>query len=207
MRWITAALVALSLVLTLPLTALAQSAPAEPTVTVPRLIQITGVFQPADGQPPAPVEVVTLSIYAEPEGGLPVWQEQQTVAVDRTGRFTLLLGRDVSGRDSGGGVWLGAGAVDERAVRAGGGSGAGARADRERAVCAAGVGRGDARGAPGRGVPAGADGGRWRPRGEWAGGPVGVRAGAGDLGSGAGRDDEFPGEVCEQRGCGELGGL
>ena len=92
MRWITAALVALSLGLTLPLTARAQSAPAEPTVSVPRLIQITGVFQPADGQPPAPVEVVTLSIYAEPEGGLPVWQEQQSVAVDKTGRFTLLLG-------------------------------------------------------------------------------------------------------------------
>jgi hypothetical protein len=30
------------------------------------LINISGVFQPADGQPPAPVEVVTLSIYAEP---------------------------------------------------------------------------------------------------------------------------------------------
>ena len=82
----------LFLVLTSPLTALAQSAPAGSTVTVPRLIQITGVFQPVDGQPPAPVEVVTLSIYAEPEGGLPVWQEQQTVAIERTGRFTLLLG-------------------------------------------------------------------------------------------------------------------
>ena len=63
-----------------------------PTVTVPRLIQITGVFQPVDGQPPAPVEIVTLSIYEEPDGGLPVWQEQQTVAIERTGRFTLLLG-------------------------------------------------------------------------------------------------------------------
>ena len=92
MRWNTAALVGLFLGLTLPVTALAQAAPAGPAVTVPRLIEITGVFQPADGQPPAPVEVVTLSIYAEPDGGLPVWQEQQSVAIERTGRFTLLLG-------------------------------------------------------------------------------------------------------------------
>ena len=59
---------------------------------MPRLINISGVFQPADGQPPAPVEVVTLSIYAEPEGGVPLWQEIQSVTVDKTGRFTVLLG-------------------------------------------------------------------------------------------------------------------
>ena len=59
---------------------------------MPRLINVSGVFQPADGQPPAPVEVVTLTIYAEPEGGVPLWQEMQTVAVDKTGRFTVLLG-------------------------------------------------------------------------------------------------------------------
>jgi len=38
------------------------------------------------------VEVVTVSIYAEQEGGVPLWQEIQTVAVDTGGRFTLLLG-------------------------------------------------------------------------------------------------------------------
>ena len=64
-----------------------------PSVTVPRLIQITGVFQPVDGQPPSAVEIVTLSVYAEADGGLPVWQERQTVAIEKTtGRFTLLLG-------------------------------------------------------------------------------------------------------------------
>ncbi len=62
-------------------------------MTVPRLIQITGVFQPVDGQPPSAVEIVTLSVYADADGGLPVWQERQTVAVEKTtGRFTLLLG-------------------------------------------------------------------------------------------------------------------
>ena len=92
MRWISTVVVLVVVTLTSPVTAFAQSAPTGSTVTVPRLIQITGVFQPVDGQPPAPVEIVTLSIYAEPEGGTPVWQEQQTVAIERTGRFTLLLG-------------------------------------------------------------------------------------------------------------------
>src|SRR4051794_9321210 len=35
------------------------------SASVPRLIRYSGVFQPADGQPTAPVEVVTVSIYAE----------------------------------------------------------------------------------------------------------------------------------------------
>ncbi len=64
----------------------------QPSIAVPRLIKFSSVFQPADGQPPASMEVVTLSIYAEQEGGVPLWQEIQTVAVDTTGRFTVLLG-------------------------------------------------------------------------------------------------------------------
>ena len=63
------------------------------SVTVPRLIQITGVFQPVDGQPPSAVEIVSLSVYSDADGGLPVWQERQTVPIETTtGRFTLLLG-------------------------------------------------------------------------------------------------------------------
>ena len=65
---------------------------SQPSISVPRLIKFSGVFQPADGQPPASMEVVTLSIYAEQEGGVALWQEIQTVAVDTTGRFTVLLG-------------------------------------------------------------------------------------------------------------------
>ena len=94
MRIFTAALALIS-VLTSPASLLAQSSQftdSQPSVSVPRLINISGVFQPADGQPPAPVEVVTLSIYAEQEGGLPLWQEMQTVALDKAGRFTVLLG-------------------------------------------------------------------------------------------------------------------
>src|SRR5690242_16172018 len=90
MRRIAAVLILLVVVFVVPTVSAAQSAPS---VAVPRLIQITGVFQPADGQPPSAVEIVTLSVYADAEGGLPVWQEQQTVKVEKTtGRFTLLLG-------------------------------------------------------------------------------------------------------------------
>ncbi len=92
MRRISTALVTVVCVLS-SVTAFGQSAPANPSITVPRLIQISGVFQPVDGQPPSAVEIVTLSVYAEAAGGLPVWQEQQTVAIEKTtGRFTLLLG-------------------------------------------------------------------------------------------------------------------
>ena len=46
------------------------------------MINFSGVFQPADGQPPRAVETVTLAIYAEPTGGAPLWQETQSVGVD-----------------------------------------------------------------------------------------------------------------------------
>ena len=93
MRRIATALLTLVCALSSLVTAFGQSPPANATVTVPRLIQITGVFQPVDGQPPSAVEIVTLSVYTDAEGGLPVWQERQTVAIEKTtGRFTLLLG-------------------------------------------------------------------------------------------------------------------
>ena len=67
------------------------------TVSVPRVINITGVFRPVDGQPPAAVETVTLAVYADPEGGAPLWQETQTVTIDDRGRYSLLLGATTSG--------------------------------------------------------------------------------------------------------------
>jgi hypothetical protein len=71
-----------------PASVLAQS----PSTTVPRVISIGGVFTPADGQPAAAVEAVTLAIYAEPEGGAPLWQETQSVAIGEGGRYSVLLG-------------------------------------------------------------------------------------------------------------------
>ena len=81
--------------------------------SVPRLVNVTGVFRPADGQPAGAVETITLSIYVDQHGGPPLWQETQTVAVDAQGRYSLLLGAtrpegipaDVFGADAA--HWLG----------------------------------------------------------------------------------------------------
>ena len=70
----------------------AQSLQSVSSQSVPRLINISGVFRPANGQPASAVETVTLSIYADSEGGAPLWQETQTIALDGQGRYALLLG-------------------------------------------------------------------------------------------------------------------
>ena len=70
----------------------AQSSQSVSSASVPRLINISGVFRPANGQPASAVETVTLSIYADSEGGAPLWQETQTIALDGQGRYALLLG-------------------------------------------------------------------------------------------------------------------
>ena len=62
--------------------------------SVPRLINISGVFRPANGQPASAVETVTLSIYADAEGGAPLWQETQTIAIDSAGPLHAAARRD-----------------------------------------------------------------------------------------------------------------
>jgi hypothetical protein len=93
MRVFTAAL-ALIIALISPTNLLAQSPQSTLSLStsVPRLINITGVFRPADGSQPAPVETVMLAVYAEETGDTPLWQETQNTAVDSAGRYTLLLG-------------------------------------------------------------------------------------------------------------------
>src|SRR6266540_5806043 len=94
MRLVTAAIVALVLALLSPGVFFAQSVQSSATrsTSVPRLINISGIFHPADGQPPAHVEVITLGVYAEQQGGAPLWQETQSIDVDAAGRYALLLG-------------------------------------------------------------------------------------------------------------------
>jgi len=46
---------------------------------------------------PAAMESVTLSIYANQEGGTPLWQETQSVTLDERGRYSLLLGAAQTG--------------------------------------------------------------------------------------------------------------
>jgi len=70
----------------------AQSTDSPSSESVPRLVTITGTFRPADGQRAGTFETVTVSLYAESEGGTPVWQERQTIAIDAQGHYSLVLG-------------------------------------------------------------------------------------------------------------------
>lgn len=85
------ALLAIALVLATPLRSLAQSS-SNPVVSVPRVMTLSGVFQPADGQPLRPVETVRLAVYAEATGGPPLWEEIQAITLDPQGRYTVILG-------------------------------------------------------------------------------------------------------------------
>jgi hypothetical protein len=71
-------------------TAFAQS-PA-PSTSVPRVVRLDGQLAPANGQAPAAVETVTLSIYATQTDETPLWTETQEVRVDAQGRYAVFLG-------------------------------------------------------------------------------------------------------------------
>jgi hypothetical protein len=114
MRLLSAARALVTFVIVLsPGPVFAQSSPSVSPAPVPHLIKIAGVFHPADGQPAGAVETVTLSIYADPEGGVPLWQETQSIALDAQGRYTVLLGASHDGGipaavfSAGGAQWLG----------------------------------------------------------------------------------------------------
>ena len=92
MRLLPAVRALLVLIVVFPGAISAQSPPSASSQSVPRLINVSGVFHPANGQPASAVETVTLSIYADSEGGAPLWQETQTIAIDAQGRYALLLG-------------------------------------------------------------------------------------------------------------------
>jgi hypothetical protein len=72
----------------------AQQNPVDPAMLkpVPRLVWFSGAFHPANGQPIASVESVTLAVYADEQGGAVLWQETQNVVVGADGRYNLLMG-------------------------------------------------------------------------------------------------------------------
>ncbi len=79
--------VSLSCVL-LAASAFAQTgAPASVTSEVPPMIRFSGTL----AQPAGPV-TVTFGLYQDQVGGTPLWTERQTVVVDATGHYTVVLG-------------------------------------------------------------------------------------------------------------------
>jgi hypothetical protein len=72
----------------------AQQTSVAPTVLtpVPRVVWFSGTFRPADGQPVAAVETMTLAVYADQQGGTPLWQETHAVVMGNDGKYNVLLG-------------------------------------------------------------------------------------------------------------------
>jgi len=58
---------------------------------VPRLVRFAGSFHAPAGQPAGPIGA-TFAIYNEPEGGTPLWTEEQNVELDAAGNYSVLLG-------------------------------------------------------------------------------------------------------------------
>jgi Chaperone of endosialidase len=59
---------------------------------VPRLFSFSGVVKDASGNLKTGVVTLTFSIYADFEGGIPLWSETQGVQLDGTGHYTALVG-------------------------------------------------------------------------------------------------------------------
>ena len=62
------------------------------TGTVPLLIRYDGFLRDASGKAVSGTVNVSFSLYAEQEGGSPLWWETQTVQADAQGRYSVLLG-------------------------------------------------------------------------------------------------------------------
>ena len=58
----------------------------------PRVVRQSGVVRDGAGQPRAGAATLTFGIYAEAEGGAPLWTEAQAVTLDRQGRYAVALG-------------------------------------------------------------------------------------------------------------------
>jgi len=63
---------------------------------VPQLVQFSGALKNYDGKPATGVVGVTFLLYAEEEGGQPLWRETQNVSVDAEGRYSAALGANTA---------------------------------------------------------------------------------------------------------------
>jgi hypothetical protein len=59
---------------------------------VPNLVNFAGTLKDLGGHPIQSVTGVTFALYAEEEGGVPLWLETQTVQADGKGNYTVQLG-------------------------------------------------------------------------------------------------------------------
>jgi trimeric autotransporter adhesin len=65
--------------------------------SVPRLVQFGAVLKDSAGRPISGVASVTFAVYAEQDGGAPLWIETQNVLADASGHYNALLGTSTAG--------------------------------------------------------------------------------------------------------------
>ena len=80
----------------IPMFAQQSVAGSSSTVVVPPLVSFSGVLTNGNGQPLTGVVGVTFALYAEPQGGTPLWLETQNVYPGKTGQYTVMLGSTTS---------------------------------------------------------------------------------------------------------------
>jgi trimeric autotransporter adhesin len=84
----------LSLILLAGVTVWAQQ-PAQVTANggaVPPLVKFSGTLADLNGKPLSGVVGVTFALYKDQQGGAPVWLETQNVQLDKSGRYSVMLG-------------------------------------------------------------------------------------------------------------------
>jgi hypothetical protein len=68
-------------------------ASAQPAAgVVPRVVRFNGTLHEGTGDAASGVAGLICSLYELPEGGTPLWSEEETVKLDEQGRYTVLLG-------------------------------------------------------------------------------------------------------------------
>ena len=62
------------------------------SISGPRMVQFSGTLKDANGLPLTGIVGVTFSLYANEQGGAPLWMENQNVQLDEQGNYAVLLG-------------------------------------------------------------------------------------------------------------------
>jgi len=73
-----------------------QSIASASNPVVPTLTNFSGALNDANGKPLSTLTAVTFLLYAEPQGGAPLWMETQNIQPSRTGHYTVSLGSTTS---------------------------------------------------------------------------------------------------------------
>jgi hypothetical protein len=73
-----------------------QTGTASTSAVVPTLVSFSGVLTGSTGKPMTSIMGVTFFMYAEQEGGAPLWLETQNVQPDKNGNYSVMLGSTTS---------------------------------------------------------------------------------------------------------------